>query len=143
MGPDELLYLADRLARSCVARVRILSSRLVATIHPPGRDPSNKKILLNVGTDERPRIISIKPEKVELLPAEDDAAAAASTTRTPLRILPACIVCGAGTTKKCMECKEPICSAKCAKAGWKEHKPKCREGAARWFGGCRGRGLRL
>ena len=133
-------FCANRLAASGVAKVRILSTGEVGTVYPPGRDDTKQKLLVNVGTVDRPRIISIKPDKVELLPAEDDGDGAAK--KTPLRILPACIVCGAGTTKKCMECKEPICSAECAKKGWKDHKGACRKGAARWFGGCRegGRG---
>ena len=56
MLPSELLWLADRLARAHpAARVRILSSGLVATIHPPGRNESDTKLLVTASKDEKLR----------------------------------------------------------------------------------------
>ena len=132
MLPSELLFLADRLAESCVARVRILSNGLVATIVPPGRDASNRKLLVNAGTDAKPRIIAIKPEKVELLPAPDEAAA-------PPKKLEGlgCVHCQAPATLRCTACKAPLCGAECADRNAKRHRPACREVQARDRGRCR------
>ena len=130
MLPSELLFLADRLAESCVARVRILSNGLVATIVPPGRDASNRKILVNAGTDAKPRILAIKPEKVELLPAPDPEPA-------PLRLGAPCVHCQAPATLRCTACKAPLCGAECADRNWKQHKNSCRAVEARMFGRCR------
>ena len=129
MNPTELLSLADRLAASCVARVRIISSGAIATLHPPGRDASNRKLLLNAGTDAHPRILAVPPEDARLLPVPDP---------DPPKITPRCVLCGESATLHCTGCKASICGMACAKANWKVHKAACRGEEARLFGGCWG-----
>ena len=131
MEPSDLLFMADRLARcSDPVKVRILSSGLVATIHPPGRNESNTKLLINAGTDARPRILAIKPEKVELLPSPDP-------DPEPPKLDAPCVHCQAPAKLRCTVCKAPMCGHECADRNAKRHRPACRAVQARDFGRCR------
>ena len=131
MPPEDLLWMADRLVRcSDPVRVRIRKSGLVATLHPPGRNESDTKLLINAGTAARPRILAIKPEAVDLLPSPDPAP-------EPPKLDAPCVHCQAPATLRCTVCKAPLCGAECADRNAKRHRPACREVQAKDRGRCR------